>query len=495
MMIRKYLPVTMACLLCMPALAQEGQSLGEIARKIRTESSPNHSAATPGPAAATNNSAIGTSLPVSASSEAEIVPDLNANIATDIRGIDKYEAAIRELLLHDKFETLDQIANEARNKKARFPGGFWKIHLIYEGLEQPAQKDKASDAEWIQHLAHLQRWEQQRQDSITARVALGWFYHSYGWKARGSGYADTVTEEGWRLLAERLDMGRKVLEEAQALPAKCPEWFLAMQNIALAASWDRDKLDALFERATAFEPDYYYYYRIQAQALMPKWGGEDGDMPKFAWTMGDRVGGKKGDLIYYEIGAQIICGCDNDRQLNEMSWPRLKQGYAALEELYGTSILHLNKMAYMASMSGDDDYAKALFTKIGDNWDKDTWRTRDEFVYAKSRVEGAPLRRALAEARENSKTPEGHLFDETLRTALEKDYRGKLMECMKTTPDYTLPMVGLLVRLAQDGSVRQVVMAPFNAPTGCFTPQVEKARFPAPPRDDYWAVVNMDVKK
>src|SRR5215471_15976078 len=485
MMIRRYMPLMMACLLSMPAWTQEGQSLGEIARKIRKPSDTHENTVTRGPVA-TNPAAT---------AEAEMKPDLNPDFGNDIHAIDRYEAAIGDLLLQEKFETLDQIANEARATKARFPGGYWRIHLIYQALEEPAQKDKATDADWTQHLTRLQRWGKQRPDSITARVALACFYLSYGWKARGAGYSDTVTEEGWRLLAERLEKGRKILEEAQALPAKCPEWFLTMQQIGLNANWDHDKLDAIFEKATAFEPDYHYYYRIQAQALMPKWGGEEGDMPKFAWTMADRIGGKKGDVIYYQIGSQIICGCDNDRQLNEMSWPRLKQGYAALKELYGTSITHVNKMAYMAVMTGDDDYAKTLFTQIGDNWDKETWRTHDEFVYAKSRVEGAPLRRAFAQAMENSKTPEGRSFEEALKAAVNKNYHEKLMECMKTTPDYALPMVGLLMRLAQDGSVRQVVMAPSNAPTGCFRPQLEKASFPAPPRDDYWVVANMEVKR
>jgi hypothetical protein len=290
-------------------------------------------------------------------------------------------------------------------------------------------------------------------------------------------------------------MGRKILEEAEALPAKCPEWFLVMQQIALSARWDADKLNALFEKATTFEPDYYYYYRIQAKGLMPMWGGEDAAMAKFAWTIADRIGGKKGDLIYYEIGSQLLCGCDNDRQVHGMSWPRLKLGYVALKELHGTSIAHVNKMAYMASMTGDDDYAKALFTQIGDNWDKETWQTHDEFVYAKGRVEGAPLRRAYAEAVENSKTPEGRVFGEALTATLNKDYHAKLMECMKEAPKYELPMVGVLMRLAPDGSVRQVVMAPFNAPVDCFRPQLEKVTFPAPPRADYWVVANMDVTR
>jgi len=485
MMIRKYLPVMMACLLSMPALAQEGQSLGDLARKIRDQKEANQRLPAPGPVA----------TPPVVAADAKIKPDLHPDFINDLHAADRYEAAIRELALQEKFEALDQIANEARSTRATFPGSFWKIHLIYAALKEPAGGMQASEADWTQQLGHLQHWKEQKPDSITARVALAWFYNSYGWKARGTGYADSVTQEGWGLLEERAHMARKILEEASTLPAKCPEWFLAMLAVARSEGWESAETNALFEKAAAFDSDYYYYHRTQADSLLPKWGGEEGDVAKFAWTIADRIGGKKGDLMYYQIGSFLNCACDNDRQLNQLSWPRLKQGYAALVELYGTSIFHLNKMAYMASMAGDDDYAKGLFTQIGDNWDKDTWREHDYFIYAKARVEGAPLRRAFAQAQENSRTPEGHLFDETLMASLKKNYQGKLMECMKTTPNYELPMVGLLMRLAQDGSVRQVVMAPFNAPADCFRPQLEKASFPAPPRDDYWVVANMEVKK
>jgi hypothetical protein len=64
-----------------------------------------------------------------------------------------------------------------------------------------------------------------------------------------------------------------------------------------------------------------------------------------------------------------------------------------LEQLYGTTPEHLNKMAYMALIAGDLDFSKKMFDQIGENWDKKTWRTRDNFAQAKrqaSRIYGTP---------------------------------------------------------------------------------------------------------
>ncbi len=434
-------------------------------------------------------------MPSATTSETPGLPDLNPNIGTDVHGIEKFEAAVFELFQQEKFAELERIANEARSTKARFPGGFWKIHLIYSGLSAPLDGSKVNESLWPQYLARVQHWTSQYPNSITARITLAWFYNAYGWNARGGGYANTVTDEGWRLLAERAAMGRKVLEEAQSLPTKCPEWFLAMLSIARAEDWDDGQRKALFAQAVASNPDYYYYYQTQAETLLPKWGGEKGDLAAFAGAMADRIGGTKGDFLYYNIGSFIVCACDNEDHLNGMSWPRLKRGFDASEELFGHSIYQLNKMAFLAYMAGELDYASPLFAQIGENWDPDTWRTFDDFIGDRRRVNDFIAQRYYVEATENAKKPEGVAFTQELSAALANNYHEKLMDCMKTTIGFDRTDIGVLLQLAKDGSVQKVILAPANAPIGCFRPQLEKAVLPAPPSANYWAVVIMSVKK
>jgi hypothetical protein len=308
------------------------ESLGDLARKLKAEkSNPQSTPAEASPAKAQAAPAAPASAPATATGNASgqqqpspawsavsaaatappaVVPDLNPDVATDIHGLEKYQAAIAQLFAQEKFEELDRIAHEARATKARFPGGYWKIELLYHPLASPAAGMNASDAEWQQYLGRLQRWMQQRPNSITARVALAWLYDNYAWKARGGDYADSVSDDGWRLLAERAGMARKILEDAQALPEKCPEWYSAMMSIAAAESWDAEQAQALFEQAVAFEPEYYPYYQDRAETLLPKWGGEEGDTAAFAEAAANRLGGKKGDVLYFYMGAKIICACD-----------------------------------------------------------------------------------------------------------------------------------------------------------------------------------------
>jgi hypothetical protein len=510
-MIRRHLLLVPALILFVPAVfAQESQSLGDIARKIKAQkngaqsTSPSRSSAPAGSTARPAADAAGSGGPQQTASSpvadppatnSAIVPDLNPDVASDIHGLEKYQAAIVQLFQQEKFDEIERIANEARSTNARFPGGFWKIHAVYAGLRGPVLGNKVNDAAWPQLLARVENWKNKYPNSITARVTLAFYYNTYGWAARGGGYADSVSEEGWRLLAERSEMGRKVLEEAQSLPTKCPEWFLAMMEIARAQDWDDDTKTALFEQAVAFNPEYYYYYQEFADMKLPKWGGEEGDVAAFAAAMADRIGGKKGDLLYYQIATSIICACDNNQGGYGLSWPRIQHGYAVMEEMYGSSIYQLNKIALIASMAGQPEYAKALFARIGENWDVEIWHTHDYFAKTKRWADDLIAKRYVIEALANAKTPEGVSFTTVLSTALDNKYHKKLIDCMQTAPGYDRPDVGVLLQLAKDGSVQKVILAPDSAPKECFAPQLEKAFLSPPPRDNYWAIVNMSVRK
>ncbi len=57
-------------------------------------------------------------------------------------------------------------------------------------------------------------------DSITARVALAGSWVGYAADARGDGYADTVSQENWKLFKERVANAHNELIEAKKLEQK-----------------------------------------------------------------------------------------------------------------------------------------------------------------------------------------------------------------------------------------------------------------------------------
>ncbi len=291
---------------------------------------------------------------------------------------------MRQFLSSEDFAQLEKAADAARNDKTRFAGGVWKLFIFYEAISQPAGGDKAADAAWQAHLAKQQRWTTAYPQSITARVAMAETYHGWAWAARGTGYSDTVSDDGWKQMRDREEMARQTLVEASALKAKDPHWYEAMQHVAMGQGWDKAKLRALLDAAMAFEPTYYHYYREHANMLLPRWYGEDGEAEAFAEEISTHIGGKQGAFIYFEIATVLNCLCGNEDHLSTMSWDKIKAGYAALEELYGTSKLKRNRFALMAAKARDKESAHRAFVEIGDDWEPNTWIRKASFDGART---------------------------------------------------------------------------------------------------------------
>jgi hypothetical protein len=488
---------------------QDAPSLGDMARRLRADKDKTAAPATISPKP---NSAAATSANVPPTKAqnwvmADQQPAASGQYAPyatreefNLHFLDRYKQGISALFVQEKFETLDQMAATARSTKARLPGGFWTEHLIYSDLMGPdAGTYDASESDWTTHLARLQRWVTQRPDSITARVALAAAQLQYAWRARGGGYADKVTEDGWRDFQKRAEAAAKILMDASALPAKCPEWYLAMQLTARALGQSKEVQTAIFEKAIAFEPDYQYFYRTQAEMLMPKWEGEEGEMAAFAAQAADRIGGKKGDMIYYQIAAVLNCGCDNDRKLNGMSWPRIKRGYVAVEEQHGEFVGNLNAMAYMAGMAGDMAYADETFKRIGEGWDEALWHKKENFQMVRQWAQFAEVPRmidnAMKAADANLQTPDGRKFDEQISKAFASNYSATVTECLKSSGDFSLVPFDMVLQVGGNGTVDQIVVSKMSRTSSCIVAKVSSGVFPPPPQPDYWVKISMQARR
>ena len=150
-----------------------------------------------------------------------------------------FKASVRAMLEREQFGALDGLADELNRTKARFAGGDWKSYRFQQALSAPAGGCDDTDAHWKELLAVLTRWHEQRPASMPATIAIAEASIGYGWEARGTGFADTVTPEGWRLLEQRMAPAEGVLRKAAGAGTKTPEWYRAMIHLGRVHSWDR----------------------------------------------------------------------------------------------------------------------------------------------------------------------------------------------------------------------------------------------------------------
>jgi len=293
---------------------------------------------------------------------------------------------IRSLLNQEEFNQIEQIAAEARSSETRFTGGEWKLSALYRVLQGPGSLT-APDATWNNHIERLKRWAAAKPESITPRIAIGSAYTRFAWKARGNGYSNTVTPDAEKLFSERIELARQTLEAAELLPAKDPELYCRLQTVALAQGWSRPQIDALLNQLQLTEPTYDRIYPEQANFLMTKWYGKPGDAEAFAQSAADKIGGDRGNYIYFRIALEE--NCCHALQLPDLDWNRVKLGFAALESLYSSTNHQRNAMAFMAVKTHDADFARQLFNRIGDDWAAAVWGSKEKFDNAKSKVAAA----------------------------------------------------------------------------------------------------------
>ena len=291
----------------------------------------------------------------------------------DDRPFADYQREILNDFKAENFDAIDKKADKARQQKERFTGGYWKISMLYDSLTKFYGEDVQTEELWQAHLAKVKKWKQKSPDSITARIVLAESYTAYGWFARGTGFSYTVKDEDSDKLHERLGLAYDELLEAGKLKNKCPEWYDAMLFLAMAQDWDAKDYDQLLEEAIKFEPDYYYYYYSKAENSLPRWGGEKGDIEKFAARIGE-IDSKEQNINYYLYVSNLFeCHFSDITKPQNISWEKTKLGYRELEKKYGIDKRRLNQYSLIASSYEDMPEAYNAFKKIGNDWDDEVY--------------------------------------------------------------------------------------------------------------------------
>jgi hypothetical protein len=278
------------------------------------------------------------------------------------------------------FAKLDAYFKKLRDSKEQFANGSWKFRFAYCGI-CPAQD--ASETDWEVHFAKLQEWTNAQPFSVSARVAMADAFVSYAWKARGSGWANQVSQLGWILFNSRLTEASRVLVQARSLNERCPYMWSVMFRTELGLSTDRKIFDANFKRAVAAWPNYTPFYQGRAWYFLPRWNGEEGEWEADLEKSADELGGEEGDILYArEVWAmhqsRLFSNIFNE---SNVSWPRVHKGLEAIEKRFPASLQTFSEHAYLAALAEDPATAHKYLTLIQGKVDLTIWGTRDTFLH------------------------------------------------------------------------------------------------------------------
>jgi len=309
------------------------------------------------------------------------VPFQITTIWPDIESIEKndIQAQANALLKARDYDKLDDLAAKLRSSKGCYANGHSKLADVYAGL---VPLDEAPDIEWENCITSLQNWIAARPDSITARVGLANVLVNYAWRARGSDYANTVTDEGWRLFGKRLNQAMGILNESENLKEQCPHYWPVKMRAAQGLQMGKDQFNEIFTQAIQNASDYELSYLQRAIYLMPRWFGGEGEMESDLEKSADRIGGEDGDMLYAQVVWSIHARASSPNVFreNHFSWPRVDRGFAVIEERFPDSLAARGERAYLAAYAGDAEKTRKYLKETQGKADLAVWYYKEEYI-------------------------------------------------------------------------------------------------------------------
>ena len=207
----------------------------------------------------------------------------------------------------------------------------------------------------------LEDWLKRNPSSHFANAAMGQFYVNYAWHARGSGWANTVTREGWRLFEARLNKARDYLEKAYLSDPSdpmAPRWLI---KVAMGLGSGYAEMEKQFQRAIQADKSEYETYLAKLTYLMPKWGGTEEKMFAFAReTAKNAPADSLAPLVVAKAHWEMYYRSEDQKAYFKQTevWNEVRSVYSELCRRFPNSKELHTWFSRTARLAGDDETAK-----------------------------------------------------------------------------------------------------------------------------------------
>jgi hypothetical protein len=287
---------------------------------------------------------------------------LRATCAGAVEGtqerIGAIEASVQVALAARQFVAINDLAGDMLRQRSRLADGRWELPFVTSAAA--AHLPRHDIAAWQARLALIDRWIASTPRDATPYVAKATVLVAYAWDARGGGWANSVSEDAWRLFRERLGAAQQVLESSAAISKASPVWYETMQTVALGLSWPEPAYTSLFNEAVQREPSDYFFYFNAAQYFLPRWQGRPGDLARFVEEAVARTRSQEGQTLYARIYWSLLWAFEDQTFApGRATWPRMRQGFQDIMRSYPDN-WNANAFAFYACMAQDwPTYLKA----------------------------------------------------------------------------------------------------------------------------------------
>lgn len=272
-------------------------------------------------------------------------------------------ALVQRAINAKDFDQLDKLYEQWCTGNDRFPDGRWKLSQYGNGLSE----NFSAWNTWVKDLATIKMWEKIRPKSEAAQYAEAIYWRMYAWKARGSGYASSVSKEGWEIFRERLTKSKDILDTLRTTPPQCPAPYPLTLSVLTDLGASEEQLLSVYSEGTRRFPEYHNIYFSMATHYQPKWGGSVEKYDAFAKRAANQTKKFEGMGMYarlywlvdYESGIPFY-----EHTAQPPEWKNLHEGYEDLMRKYPSSMHNLGKYADVVCRTSDSKLYRELRSKI-----------------------------------------------------------------------------------------------------------------------------------
>ena len=254
------------------------------------------------------------------------------------------------LLNSGQLESIQAAEAEVGFTKVRLGDGRYLQQHWAVALADFAKENGASEV-------LTKRWLAEKGPDSYACPLLASVFFNQAFKARGGGYADTVTAAANETMSQKLDAADVQLGSCSDRIKQTLFWNIVRLRITFSNDNLRQLRKSHFDAAIAMWPDADEIYEPALMAALPVWGGSVEEMEDIIDAATVRTNARLKTILYGRLYQNLLTQ-QSQLTLNDTraDWARLKQSMADFRLLKEPDLD--GYMAYIRFACGREDYAE-----------------------------------------------------------------------------------------------------------------------------------------
>lgn len=264
------------------------------------------------------------------------------------------------LLVNQDTTLLDRAGADLAWGANQFASGQYWFEAWY--LADTSQLATASD----DVLLFTEAWRQSAGAGSPALLVNAMALHGQAWRARGHGYASSVSPEAWAIFHEKLAKADALLDTASSELKQSGPWHLLKVQLAFDQTIPDAKRAAILKAAIEAWPDSTMLHEIPMARSAPVWGGSFEKMDEVARTAAQASKFRSPAAMYALVYERAFRGnLASSLRSSKIDWRFAKQGFHDIEVSGRFPPWIWQNFANLACQMRDREEAKRLY-KLND---------------------------------------------------------------------------------------------------------------------------------